>query len=110
MISRLKRRLYLSLLVVSALLYGPNNWAIEIADIDFASLAGDQFEITLDFSQTPPEPKSYEITTPARLVLDFADVQSTLDKKKYALPFENARNVVVFSDGSRPRLILNLVE
>ena len=110
MISRLKRRLYLSLLVVSALLYGPNNWAIEIADIDFASLAGDQFEITLDFSQTPPEPKSYEITTPARLVLDFADVQSTLDKKKYALPFENARNVVVFSDGSRTRLILNLVE
>ena len=110
MISRLKRRLSLSLLAVSGLLYGANLWAIEVTDIDFASLPGDQFEITLNFSQAPPEPQSYEIARPARLVLDFADVRSALDKKKYALSFENARNAVVFSNGSRTRLILNLVE
>lgn len=110
MISRLKRRLSLSLLAVSGLLYGANLWAIEVTDINFASLPGDQFEITLNFSQAPPEPQSYEIATPARLVLDFLDVRSALDKKKYALSFENARNAVVFSNGSRTRLILNLVE
>ncbi len=110
MISRLKCRLYWSLLAVSGLLYGANLWAIEVTDIDFASLPGDQFEITLGFSQTPPEPQSYEIARPARLVLDFPDVRSALDKKKYALSFENARNAVVFSNGSRTRLILNLVE
>ena len=110
MISRVKRRLYFALLAVSAFLYGPNNWAIEVTDIDFATLSGDQFEITLDFSQTPPEPQSYEIASPARLVLDFFDVQSALNKKKYALSFGNARNAVVVSDGSRTRLILNLVE
>lgn len=110
MISRLKCRLYWSLLAVSGLLYGANLWAIEVTDIDFASLPGDQFEITLGFSQTPPEPQSYEIARPARLVLDFPDVGSALDKKKYALSFENARNAVVFSNGSRTRLILNLVE
>ena len=110
MISRLACRMYWSLLAVSGLLYGANLWAIEVTDIDFASLPGDQFEITLNFSQAPPEPQSYEIARPARLVLDFADVRSALDKKKYALSFENARNAVVFSNGSRTRLILNLVE
>ena len=110
MISRLKYRLYWSLLVVSGLMYGANVWAIEVTDIDFSSLPGDQFEITLDFSQTPPEPQSYEIATPARLVLDFPDVGSALDKKKYTLSFENARNALVVSDGSRTRFILNLVE
>ncbi len=110
MISRLKHCLYLSLLAVSGLLYGSTIWATEVTDIDFASLPGDQFEITLGFSEKPPEPKAYEIATPARLVLDFPRVQSALDKKKYTLSFENARNAVVVSDGARTRLILNLVE
>ena len=110
MISRLKHCLYLSLLAVSGLLYGSTIWATEVTDIDFASLPGDQFEITLGFSEEPPEPKAYEIATPARLVLDFPGVQSALDKKKYTLSFENARNAVVVSDGARTRLILNLVE
>ena len=43
-------------------------------------------------------------------MLDFPGVQSALDKKKYTLSFENARNAVVVSDGARTRLILNLVE
>ena len=110
MISRLKHCLYLSLLAVSGLLYGSTIWATEVTDIDFASLPGDQFEITLGFSEKPPEPKAYEIATPARLVLDFPGVQSALDKKKYTLSFENARNAVGVSDGARTRLILNLVE
>jgi len=110
MISRLKHCLYLSLLAVSGLLYGSTIWATEVTDIDFASLPGDQFEITLGFSEKPPEPKAYEIATPARLVLDFPGVQSALDKKKYTLSFENARNALVVSDGARTRLILNLVE
>jgi len=42
--------------------------------------------------------------------LDFADVQSQLAKKKYPLSFENARDAVVVSDGSRTRLIVNLNE
>jgi len=37
-------------------------------------------------------------------------VQSQLAKKKYPLSFENARDAVVVSDGSRTRLIVNLNE
>ena len=81
-----------------------------VTDIDFTSLSSDQFEISLQFSQRPPQPKSYDIAEPARLVLDFADVQSQLAKKKYPLSFENARDAVVVSDGSRTRLIVNLNE
>ena len=81
-----------------------------VTDIDFTSLSSDQFEISLQFSQRPPQPKSYEIAEPARLVLDFADMQSQLAKKKYPLSFENARDAVVVSDGSRTRLIVNLNE
>ena len=51
MISRLKHCLYLSLLAVSGLLYGSTIWATEVTDIDYASLPGDQFEITLGFSE-----------------------------------------------------------
>ena len=81
-----------------------------VTDIDFTSLSSDQFEISLQFSQLPTQPKSYEIAEPARLVLDFAGVQSQLAKKKYPLSFENARDAVVVSDGSRTRLIVNLNE
>ena len=51
-----------------------------------------------------------KLPSPRVWVLDFADVQSQLAKKKYPLSFENARNAVVVSDSSRTRLIVNLNE
>ena len=110
MISQLKRCLYWLLLALPATLWGAAAEANAVTDIDFVALPDDRFEVRLAFSGQPPQPKSYEIAQPARLVLDFAQVQSALDKKKYPLPFANARDAVVVSDGSRTRLIINLVE
>ena len=110
MISQLKRCLYWLLLALPATLWGAAAEANVVTDIDFVALPDDRFEVRLAFSGQPPQPKSYEIAQPARLVLDFAQVQSALDKKKYPLPFTNARDAVVVSDGSRTRLIINLVE
>ena len=110
MISQLKRCLYWLLLALPATLWGAAAEANAVTDIDFVALPDDRFEVRLAFSGQPPQPKSYEIAQPARLVLDFAQVQSALDKKKYPLPFANARDAVVVSDGSRTRLIVNLVE
>ena len=109
-ISQLKRCLYWLLLALPATLWGAAAEANAVTDIDFVALPDDRFEVRLAFSGQPPQPKSYEIAQPARLVLDFAQVQSALDKKKYPLPFTNARDAVVVSDGSRTRLIINLVE
>jgi len=104
MISRIKRNIYFLL----ALLPGLANAATQVTDIEFASLQGDQFEIRLQFSEKPPEANAYEIGNPARLVVDFPGVESSLSQKKYALGFENANEAVIISDGSRTRLIVNL--
>jgi len=104
MISRIKRNIYFLL----ALLPGLAGAATQVTDIEFASLQGDQFEIRLQFSEQPPEANAYEIGNPARLVVDFPGVESSLPQKKYALGFENANEAVIISDGSRTRLIVNL--
>ena len=113
MISRLKQCLYWCLLA-------PAVWAsmaeaavaqgIQVQDIEFQALSDDSFAIRLQFSDQPPEPRAYEIAQPARLVLDFDQVHSQLEKKKYPLTFANAHNAVVVSDGRRTRLIVNLQE
>lgn len=106
MISKIKRNLYVLLAILPTLAWGE----VQVKDIQFASLPGDQFEIKLMFSGTPPAPKTYEMGNPARVVMDFPGVGSALSQKKYALGFENARDAVVIADGSRTRLIVNLTE
>ena len=105
MISRIKK-LYLFLVILPGFAWGE----VQVTDIEFASLPGEQFEIKLLFSEKPPQPKAYEISKPARLILDFPGVGSSLAEKKYALGFENASDAVIIADGSRTRMIVNLTE
>ncbi|MEZ0121010.1 MAG: type IV pilus secretin PilQ [Candidatus Reddybacter sp.] len=79
-----------------------------VDDIGFSALPGGQFEIKLGAASGLPEPKSYAIDSPARIVLEFDDTSSALDKKKYPLAFDNAQSVVVLSAGGKTRLIVNL--
>ena len=109
MISRLKLIMYFLLLHLSILLCSPVGYANEIIAVDFQPLLQGQFEISLTFSGLPREPEAYQIATPAHLVLDFKDIQSTLDKKRYFLPFENGQDLIVISHGDNTRLIVNLV-
>ena len=109
MISRPKRIMCFLLLHLSILLSSPVGYANEITAVDFQPLLQDQFEIALTFSELPQEPEVYQIATPAHLVLDFKDVQSALDKKRYFLPFENGQDLIVISHGDNTRLIINLV-
>ncbi len=86
-------------------------WAqVLLEDISFATLPDASFEVRMAFSGTPPTPEGYTIDNPARIVLDFPDVESTLEQKKHALSFENARSAVVLSTADRTRLILNMLE
>ncbi|MDG1818889.1 MAG: type IV pilus secretin PilQ [Porticoccaceae bacterium] len=105
MISRIKNW-YLLLVILPGFAWGE----VQVTDIEFASLPGEQFEIKLLFSEKPPQPKAYEISKPARLILDFPGVGSSLSEKKYALGFESARDAVIIADDSRTRLIVNLTE
>jgi len=79
-----------------------------LEDIRFSELSAERFEIRLSFSEPPADPAGYTIEKPARIVLDFAGVDSALAQKKFPLSFESAKSAVVLGAGDRTRLIVNL--
>ncbi|WP_428819817.1 type IV pilus secretin PilQ [Microbulbifer sp. MCCC 1A16149] len=84
--------------------------ASQLNDIQFSELPGSRLQLRLTFSDVPPEPTGYTIEQPARIVMDFAGVESVLPEKKYALDIGTARSAVIVSSEDRTRLILNLDE
>ncbi|WP_444918806.1 type IV pilus secretin PilQ [Microbulbifer sp. JMSA003] len=80
----------------------------ELNDIQFSELPGGRVQLRLSFSDLPPEPTGYTIEQPARIILDFAGVQSVLPQKKYSLGIGSARSAVIVSSEDRTRLIVNL--
>jgi type IV pilus assembly protein PilQ len=81
-----------------------------VTDIEFSSRPGSKFEVRVEFDQAPPEMKAYTIEKPARIAIDFPDTTSSLDRKRFSLPYGNATGVVVLESGDRTRMVLNLVK
>ena len=96
MISQIKK-LYLLLVILPGFAWGE----VQVTDIEFAALPGEQFEIKLLFSEKPPQPKAYEISNPARLILDFPGVGSRLAEKKYTPKIEIPKAVTAKRDRSK---------
>ncbi len=82
--------------------------AINMQEINFTELPGDQVEIRISFSEPPSVPKGYSIEKPARIVLDLPGVNSALPQKKYSLGLGNVKSAVVLTAKERTRMILNL--
>ncbi len=82
--------------------------ASTLNDIKFAELPGERFEVRMSFSDAPPEPKGYTIEKPARIVLDFPDVVSSLKERRFPLSFENGQSAMVLTTDGRTRVIVNL--
>jgi type IV pilus assembly protein PilQ len=87
---------------------GNSKEAVKLENIAFSALPGGKFEVKMDFDSPPPEPQGYTIDKPARVVLDFPNVESKLKEKKFPLSFGSAKSANVLSDGGRTRLILNM--
>lgn len=80
-----------------------------ITDISFNSQTNGQLSIALEFDSAPSsEFTSYTIEDPARIVVDFPDIENRLPQRRYALPSGNASSVVVLEAGNRSRMIVNL--
>ena len=92
-------------LVASAVQAAPT-----VTDIEFSSRPGSKFEIRMDFNETPPDIKDYAIEKPARIAIDFPGTSSSLERKRYSLPYGNATGAVVLESGDRTRLVVNLVK
>jgi type IV pilus assembly protein PilQ len=81
-----------------------------VQDIEFSSKSGGKFEVRLEFNETPPDFKIYAIEKPARIAVDFLGTSSSLDQKRYSLPYGNANKAVVLESGDRTRLVVELVK
>ncbi len=81
-----------------------------VQNIEFSSKSGGKFEVRLEFNETPPDFKIYAIEKPARLAVDFLGTSSSLDQKRYSLPYGNANKAVVLESGDRTRLVIELVK
>ncbi|MFA0810310.1 type IV pilus secretin PilQ [Microbulbifer epialgicus] len=97
--------LLLALLVFPAGLHAQVN---QLNDIQFSELPGSRVQLRLTFTEVPPEPTGYTIEQPARIVMDFAGVESALPQKKYSLGIGGARSAVIVSSEDRTRMIVNL--
>ena len=99
-------RLLLALVAVSA---GSAALAqTTLQDIAFSALPGEQFEIRLEFDQTPPSPEIFVIDQPARLTLDFVNTRSGLPQRRYPLSFNTADSVMILEAQGRTRMVVNL--
>ena len=82
-----------------------------VTDIEFSSRPGSKFEVRLDFSEPPSDDiRAYTIEKPARIAIDFPNTTSSLDQKRFSLPYGNATGVLVLESGDRTRLVMNLVK
>lgn len=91
-------------------LLSPLSFGSTLNDIKFAELPGERFEVRMSFDDAPPEPKGYTIEKPARIVLDFPDVVSSLKERRFPLAFDNGQSAMVLTTEGRTRLIVNLDE
>lgn len=96
----------LAILVLS--LVSPVAFASTLTKVDVAQLPGDKFEIRMAFDEAPPEPKGYTIERPARIVLDFPDVDSSLKERRIPLTVQNGQSAMILTSDGRTRLIVNL--
>lgn len=94
--------------VLSGLMMTPFVWASELQDVQFSELPGDRVEIRLQFDEAPTVPQGYTIEQPARIVLDFADVENALAQKKFNMDLGSVSSAVIVAGGNRTRLIVNM--
>ena len=96
--------------LTASLLAGVVQASPTVTDIEFSSRPGSKFEVRVEFNETPPEAKTSSIEKPARIAIDFPDTTSSLERKRFSLPYGNATGAVVLESGDRTRLVLNLVK
>jgi len=105
------KRLLLTLCVVNGLFLSLGLKAqVALENVEFVSIPGGLLEIELDFDGTPPEPGVFEIETPSRLVMDFADVENLLDQSRFTVNSRIADSVTIVDSGNRVRMIVNLAQ
>jgi len=81
---------------------------VALEEIGFVSLPGARFEIELGFSAPPPAPEVFMIENPARLTMDFTNVTSRLEERRFPLDYSIADSLMILEAQGRTRMVVNL--
>jgi type IV pilus assembly protein PilQ len=73
-------------------------------------IPGQGTEIRMMFNGVPPQPQSYQLDNPSRLVLDFVQTGQSLSEAKIPVSTTEANSVEVISNDKRSRLTVNLTQ
>ena len=86
-----KYKLFFQLLMMVSLFMSFAAQANSLTNLEFGLLENKNMQLQLDFQHSAPNPISFSMENPARLVLDFASIYNTLPKEK--------RNVLIDKGG-----------
>ena len=105
------KRVLVFFLVAMFLLSPPFAFAATntLEDVSFAALPGGAVQITLTTSSPVAAPSSFTTEKPARIALDFADMESGLDQKTQKIGIGMVESVTAVGAGNRMRVVVNLV-
>ncbi len=79
-----------------------------LENVSFLSQSAQQLEIELRFNQRPPQPDIFEVNNPASLSLDFANVSSNLNQRRFPVQAGIANSVLVLEAQGRTRMVVNM--
>ncbi len=91
------------------LLAGSLAHAATLTGVDYTSLPENRMEVLLSFDGQPPEPEGYTIQKPARISLDFSDVELGVNQTHHDLGSGNntTQSLALVESQGRTRLIVN---
>lgn len=76
--------------------------------VDYSPLPGNQTRIALVFSGPVPAPKSFTVTNPARITLDFPDTQNRLQRRFHEVRLGAVQSISSAQASDRTRVVINL--
>ncbi|MFK5915605.1 MAG: type IV pilus secretin PilQ [Woeseiaceae bacterium] len=79
-----------------------------LTEINYSSLPGDQVQIRMSLENTPSEPGSFTIDSPARIAFDFPNTKIKLPDRSLNIGVGVARSISTVEAGGRTRVVLNL--
>lgn len=84
--------------------------AVELRDVQFSSLSGNQVQIQLNLTGPIAQPEAFATDSPARIALDLPGVNSQLASKSVPIGLGPVHSLVAVEASNRTRVVLNLTD
>ena len=79
-------------------------------NVDFNVLSGGRVQLVFELSEKAVKPKVFQMSNPARIVLDFPETKSALAQKKNIINQAGINSFFAVEAGGRLRVVVNLRE